>query len=232
MRQREVAEPTVADLLRRSPYFSELNPAQWEQVRSLLLERSFDKDEVLFLEGYPGTGLYFVTAGRIKIFKTSAEGKEQILHIVEAGDSFNDVPVFDGGSNPASAKALETATVYVLPKEDVAALLERYPALALGMLRVLASRLRHLAGLVEDLSFRHVTSRLAKVLLERTQETAASGLRRGWTQQELAAMVGTAREVVSRSLRNLEGQGAIRVDRHRIMVLNEKLLREIAWGSS
>jgi CRP/FNR family transcriptional regulator len=112
---------------------------------------------VLFVEGEPCAGLFVVVSGLIKLYKTSADGKEQVLRHMSAGDSFNEVPVFDGGVNPVSATAVEPGEVLVLPRERMLELLREYPAFAAAVVQVFASRLRHLVALVEDLSFRQVT---------------------------------------------------------------------------
>jgi CRP/FNR family transcriptional regulator len=192
-------------------------------VKSLLVDKEVATGEILFLEGEPCQGIYFMKQGSIKVFKTSPEGKEQVLKIMRPGDSFNDVPAFDEGPNPASAQAMEPSLVCLLGSAQMITLVQQYPALAVGVIRVFASRLRHLAGLAEDLSFRHVTSRLAKVLLMQAEEaTTGGGLH--LTQQDLAAMVGTAREVVVRSLRSLEGQGIVKRERHRLIILDKEAL--------
>lgn len=222
------AEPeTVWEPIKANPYFSSLPAKEWEEVKSLLLEKSIAAGEILFLEGDPSQGIYFMKTGRTKVFKTSSEGKEQVLRIMAPGESFNDVPAFDGGPNPASAQAMEPSVVCLLRTRNIIELMKRYPALSLGVIRVFASRLRHLTILVEDLSFRHVTSRLAKVLLLQVEE-AGKGRSLHLTQQDLASMVGTAREVVVRSLRTMESQGILKRERHRLIILDIEALWRLA----
>lgn len=211
------------DFFKSIPYFAELDDDLLDAIRRRVIVRSFDKGDIIFLEHDACEGLYFVKSGRVKVYKTSAEGKEQVLKVMAHGDSFNDVPVFDGGPNPASAEAMEQTTVFIIPKRELLALLAENPAVALGVIKVFASRLRHLTMLVEDLSFRHVTSRLAKVLLEHA-DAKVEGTKRRLTQQEMASIIGTAREVVGRSLRNLEEQGMIRMEGHRIVIVDKKRL--------
>ncbi len=193
----------------------------------LFREKALATGEFILLEAEHSPGIFFVKAGRAKIFKTSPEGREQVLRIMNPGESFNDVPAFDEGPNPASAQAMQPTVVCLLRTEDTVQLIQRYPALALGIIRVFASRLRHLATMVEDLSFRHVTSRLAKVLLMQVEE-AGKGRNLHLTQQELASMVGTAREVVVRSLRTLESQGVVKRERHRLVILDLEALWRLA----
>ncbi|MBI4319685.1 MAG: Crp/Fnr family transcriptional regulator [Chloroflexi bacterium] len=214
------------ETLRKIPYFVDLGPAELDRIQRRVLVSSYDKGEILFLEKEPCEGLYFVESGRVKVFKTSPDGKEQVLRVMQAGESFNEVPVFDGGPNPASAEALDKAVVYTISKGEMLALIRDVPDVANRVLKVFASRLRHLTMLVEDLSFRHVTGRLAKVLLEHA-DSAHDAPRRRLTQQEMASLIGTAREVVGRSLKTLEEQGIIRMEGHRIVIVDRKALARL-----
>jgi CRP-like cAMP-binding protein len=206
-------------------YFSGLSLAELESIRKLVFEKTADRAEMVLLEGEPAENLYFVASGVVKVFKTSAEGKEQILSIVRPGESFNDVPVFDGGPNPASARAMGPVLLYGIKKNDMKAILREHPRIALNVIKVLARRVRHLVSLVEDLSFRHVIGRVARILIEHIGGEMGRGPR--LTQQEMAAMAGTAREVVGRSLKALEEQGAIKMDRHRIIITDKEALQKI-----
>lgn len=218
--------------LRAIPYFAALQGADAERLRRLVREKEYTRNEVIFLEGEPCSGLFLVQTGRVKIFKAAEDGREQVLRMFEPGESFNEVPLFDDGPNPASAQAMEDGTVlYLFRKDDVLAIAQAYPQVALAVLRVFATRLRHLTFLVEELSFKHVTERLATILLAYATEPAAgptgTTLKHRLTQQELAAMVGTAREVVARGLRSLERAGAIRVERQRIVVVDRQRLARL-----
>jgi CRP/FNR family transcriptional regulator len=213
------------EFLRSILYFSELSLAELESIRKLVFEKTADRAEVVLLEDESAANLYFVASGAVKVFKTSAEGKEQILSIVRPGESFNDVPVFDGGPNPASARTMGPVLLYGIRKNDMEAVLRDHPQIALNVIKVLARRVRHLVSLVEDLSFRHVISRVAKILLEHVGGEMGRGPR--LTQQEMAAMAGTAREVVGRSLKALEEEGAIKLDRHRIIITDKETLQKI-----
>ena len=216
--------------LKSIPYFSGLGSGELEAIRQLVFERSADRGELILLEDEPTQTVYFVVTGVVKAFKTSAEGKEQILCILRPGDSFNDVSVFDGGPNPVSAIAMSRVRLYGISKADMETLLREHPGIALNIIKVLAGKVRHFVSLVEDLSFRHVTGRVAKLLLEYatngSEEGKGESPRPRLTQQDMAAMVGTAREVVGRSLKALEEEGAIRMDRHRIAIVNREVLEE------
>ena len=213
------------EFLKSIIYFSDLGPAELESIRKLVFEKNADRAEMVLLEGEPAANLYFVALGVVKVFKTSAEGKEQILSIVRPGESFNDVPIFDGGPNPVSAQAMGPVLLYGIKKNDMEAILGDHPQIALNVIKVLARRVRHLVSLVEDLSFKHVISRVAKILLEHIGEETGRGPR--LTQQEMAAMAGTAREVVGRSLKALEEEGAIKLDRHRIIITDKEVLQKV-----
>ena len=213
------------EFLKSILYFSGLSPAELESIRKLVFEKTADRAEMVLLEGESAENLYFVASGAVKVFKTSAEGKEQILSIVRPGESFNDVPMFDGGLNPASARAMGPVLLYGIKKQDMKTILRDHPHIALNVIKVLARRVRHLVSLVEDLSFKRVISRVAKILFEHIGGEMGRGPR--LTQQEMAAMAGTAREVVGRSLKALEEEGAIKLDRHRIVITDKKALQKI-----
>ncbi len=218
------------DFLKRIPYFSGVGLADLESIKKLVFEKTANRGEIVVLEGEPAENLFFVASGAVRVFKTSADGKEQILTIVRPEESFNDVPVFDGGLNPASVRTMGPVLLYGIKRNDMEAILQDHPQIALNVTKVLAKRVRQLVSLVEDLSFRHVIGRVAKILLEQTRGETSHGPR--LTQQEMAAMAGTAREVVGRSLRELEEQGAIKLDRHRIIITDKEALQKIMEASS
>jgi CRP-like cAMP-binding protein len=218
------------EFIKSIPYFSGLGQAELDSIRKYIFEKKAGRGEILLFEGEPAETLYFVVAGVVKVFKTSADGKEQIFHIIRPGESFNDVPVFSGGENLTSAEAMGAVVLNVIKKSDVELILREYPQVALNVIRVLSQRVQQLVSLVEDLSFRHVTSRVAKILLEYAGD--GTGEKPRLTQQEMAAMIGTAREMVGRSLRTLEEEGTIRLERHRIIITNQEALREMAGVTS
>ena len=214
---------TAVAALKLLPYFESLDENQLTQLAHALVERSLDKDEIVFLEGEPCQGLYLVHEGNVKIYKLSAEGREQILSNVRRGGSFNEVAVFDGGPNPANALAVEPSVVWILPRQVIIETIQNYPQVALAVVHNLGTRLRHLVNLVEDLSLRQVSARLAKLLLE----TATSEESQPLTQQEMAARLGTVREMIGRSLRQLETRGLIRMERGRIVIIDRKGLERM-----
>jgi len=218
------------EFLKSILYFSALDLAELESIRKLMFEKIADRAEMVLLEGESAENLYFVASGVVKVFKTSVEGKEQILSIVRPGESFNDVSIFDDGPNPASVRTMGPVLLYGIKKSYMEAILRDHPQIALNVIKVLARRVRHLLSLVEDLSFKHVIGRVAKILLEHIG--GEMGRAPGLTQQEMAAMAGTAREVVGRSLKELEEAGAIKLDRHRIIIRDKEALQKIMEVSS
>ncbi len=214
------------ETLKSIPYFDSLAPGELVAISRLFFEKTAGRGEVILLEGEPAETLYFVASGVAKIFKTSPEGREQILNIVRPGESINDVSVFGDGPNLASVQAMGPVVLYGIRRGEVQAILHDYPKVALNIIRVLADRVRKLTGLVEDLSFRHVISRVAKILLEYSGDSSVP--RPKLTQQEMAGLAGTVREVVARSLKALEDGGLIRFDHHRIIVANREALAKIA----
>ena len=219
-----MARQTVS--LENMPYFAGLERAVMDSIEKHVFEKRVERGEILVFEGEPAEALYFVVEGVVKVFKTSADGKEQIFSIIRPGESFNDVPVFGGGLNMTSAQAMSMVLIKGIKKVDLEAVLREYPQVASNVINVLSNRVQELISLVEDLSFRHVTARVAKMLLD--YAVGDSGDSPKLTQQEMAAMIGTAREMVGRSLKGLEEEGAIRVERNRIVVVNQQVLRELA----
>jgi CRP-like cAMP-binding protein len=210
------------------PLFAPLSADDMARVAAVTVERHYERGDIIILEGDRGGALYFVRSGLIKVFKSSPGGKEQVLRLIEAGRTFNDVPALDAGPNPASAAALEPSVVYATGGAELRRLIVERPGVALATVQALAGALRHLITLVEDLSFRHVTARVAKILIEQDASAVASGASgkavHRLTQQEMAAMAGTAREMVGRALKELEATGAIRIQRGRITVVNRARL--------
>jgi CRP/FNR family cyclic AMP-dependent transcriptional regulator len=215
----------LAGLLGSVPYFARLDATTLDEIAEGAVRRHYAKGETVFLEGDPCAGLCVVEKGRIRLLRLSLEGREQVVKLLRPGEFFNEVAVLDGGPNPVSAIAAMESMLWVIDRDTMLQLLERYPALAAAVIENLASRARHLLSLVEDLSLRTVSARLAKLLL--AQAGGGGEAPRRMTQQEMAAQVGTVREMVSRVLRRFEEEGLIRFERHRIVLVDrEGLERE------
>ena len=208
-------------------YFTGLENSELEAIQPYISEKSVSKGGVLLREGEWSDYLYFLMAGLVKVYKTSQNGKEQILHIAPPGESLNDVSTFDGGTNQASMLAMTPVILCAVLKEDLKTVLEEHPRIYINILKALAYRIRRDSNLVEELSSTQVMGRLAKLLMGRyAGEEATVGL---WlTQQDMASMIGTCREVVNRSLKIMEENGAIRLGRHRVIVLKKDILADMA----
>ena len=217
------------ELIKSSPYFTGLSAAELEAVSRFVFEKQYERGDMILFEGEEAWALLFVAAGAVKVFKTSPEGKEQILVIIRPEEAFNEVPVFNGGINPANAQAMSPLTLYGINRKDMDEILRSYPQVALNVVKVMAKRLRHMVSLVEDLSFRRVIGRVAKILLEYVTDETPPGEK--LTQRDMAAMAGTAREVVSRSLKSLEDDGIISIDRNRIIVKDKAALEDMVGSS-
>lgn len=219
------------EALARLPYLAPLQGAARAQVAAALHERRVAAGTYLFLEGEEEQGLFLVARGRVRIFKLSPEGREQGLRLAGVGESFNEIPALDGAPTAAGALALEETTLYVLARDDLLALLAAHPAVALALVDSLARRVRFLVGRVQALAFHSVPARLAQLLLEQAalNGEGAQVARSGWmTQQEMAAQLGTAREVVGRALRRFAADGLIAIERHQILILDPDGLRRLA----
>ena len=216
------------EALRHIPYFAQLGQEELAQVAAMSVERHYERGDLILLEGDVGGALHYVRSGLVKIFKTSPAGKEQVLRLIASDHTFNDVPALDGGPNPASAAAMESSVIYVIRRADLHALIVTSPEVAAAVVQTLASALRHLVALVEDLSLRHVTARVAKILLDQEKASQETQPAYHLTQQEMAALAGTAREVVGRALKELEQAGAIEMRQGRAVVLDRERLLLLA----
>jgi len=222
-----------SEILSRVAYFADSGADVLAEIASVARERSVCAGENIVAEGEPCEGLFVVVEGSVRVVKVSAEGREQVMLILGPGRTFNDVPVFDGGANPGNVEALEDGSVAVIPKAAMQAFMERHPAIAVAAARVLASRLRTMTLMVENLAFRDVVGRVANVIkgCAEGNQPLVEGVPHACahiTQQELAALTGSVREVVQRALKMLEGAGAIRLGRARIEIVDLDVLEDWA----
>jgi CRP/FNR family cyclic AMP-dependent transcriptional regulator len=217
-------------ILRKTPLFASLTEVEMKALAARTARKRFQKDEQLFAEGDPCTGMYFVADGKIRIFKLSPSGREQILAMEGPGSSFAELPVFDGGNYPAAASALENTEVLFISRKDFQNLCREHPDVGLKVIAVVGSRLRRLVGLIEELSFTTVRHRLIALILRQAQAQgvrSAEGIRIELTKshQDLAAELGTVRELVSRNLSRLEAEGFLDVEGRKIVVKDLPRLR-------
>jgi CRP/FNR family transcriptional regulator len=203
-------------LLSQIALFASLSEAELEALAQRAVERRYAPDETLFWEGEPCAGIFLIVGGSVKIFKTSAGGREMMLSLETAPTTVAELPLFDGGAYPASVRAVEPLVTLFINKGDFQQVCRQYPEVALKILAVVGHRLRHLVGLVETITFGSVTQRLARLLLDASKQTDEFDL--PLTHQELASRLGTAREVVSRNMARFRAQGLIRVQGHQLRI--------------
>jgi CRP/FNR family transcriptional regulator len=216
----------LIETLSNLPYFAVLDPHTLHWVAQRALSYSFDTDEVIFIEGDEAQGLWIIEDGNVKISKLSADGNEYILHLLGAGSTFNEIAALDGGVTPANAIAMSLVSAWTLTPETLTEIIETQPKVARAMIRMLTGKVRTLNKQIEDLTLYPVMTRLARFLLEQAENPVLSGP--GITRAAIAAHLATTPETISRVLAKLQQSGAIRFDRHRIMITNAALLRSIA----
>lgn len=214
--------PAKKELLREVPLFRGLDDALIEEILARLVERTFLKGQTVFVEGERPRGLLVVWRGRLKVYKSGDGGREQILEVPGPGSSVAELPLLDGGSYPASCAALEDSIVLTMSRSTFHRLLDREPALTRAILGSLARRLRHMVDLIEGVSLKAVRERLGGLLLELAGERESFEL--ASSHQELAARIGTVREIVSRTLSRMARDGAITIDGRKVTILDRGLL--------
>ena len=213
------------------PLFNGLPPEQHKNLAAIALQKTFKRGQIIFSEGDEGIGFYIILSGRVKIFKLSAEGKEQILHIMETEEPFGEAAVFAGEHYPASAQALVETKVLLFPRQTFVDLISKNPSLALNMLAFLSSRLRTLASLVEDLSLKEVPGRLAAYLLYLSDRNkGATILELDISKNQLASLLGTIPETLSRILNRMGKDKLIKTTPRHIHILDHQGLLQLAGG--
>jgi CRP/FNR family cyclic AMP-dependent transcriptional regulator len=210
-------------ILSKTPLFASLTPAEISALSSRVSSKHFHRGEILFHEGDSCLGLFLVAAGKIRIFKLSPSGREQVLAVEEPGGSFAELPVFDGGPYPASASAVEDTEVLFISRKDFQDFCREHPNVALKLIAIVGSRLRRLVSIIEDLSFTTVRQRLISAILHLAEETGAHTkrgirLKLPKSHQDLAAELGTVRELVSRNLSRLQAEGFLELDGRTILI--------------
>jgi len=221
--------------LRRTVLFGELNETELRALAERAIERCLKRDEILFVAGDEAAGLFVIAAGALRAFREGVDGREQVIHVERAGATIAELPVFDDQPYPSTVAAEEETVVLFLDKRDVKSLCLAHPEIALAALKLLAGRLRKCAALVEALSLREVDQRLARWLLTeargRGRQTADGiELTLVLTNQQIAARIGSVREVVSRALSRLQQNNLIAVDGRQVTIINEQALAVFAEG--
>ena len=217
------------DVIARIPLFSGLSPGQLAQFRGIALEKNFGKGELIFSEGDEGSGFYVILAGSVKVFKVSPDGKEHILHIFTVGQTFGEVPVFAGEHFPANAGALHETRALFFPRAAFVALLEKNPALSLKLLADLSLKLRQFTVQIENLSLKEIPARLATYLLYLAEEQGrADQVTLSISKGQLASLLGTIPETLSRIFAKLTSQQLIQVEGRKIALLDPEGLKDLA----
>jgi CRP-like cAMP-binding protein len=213
-------------ILSANPYFSGLKEEPLKDLSLHMSLRHFERGENVFWEGDPCSGLHILEKGSVKLFRVSPQGRQYIVRVAQESDTFNEVPVFDSGTNPVNVEALEECNIWVVEAEAVRALMKSDPEFTRRTAETLARMMRHLIGIVSEMAFYQVTHRLARLIRDIPSDELSGDTGTRWTQDRLAARLGTVREVVARSLKELELSGAIRVENRRIYIDDPAILAE------
>ena len=208
--------------LKENEYFDDLPEALLKEISERMYLREYQRGDVLFWEGDPCEGLHIVEQGSAKIFRLSPQGRQYIVRILQEGDTFAEVPAFDGAPNPVNVEALEPCRIWIVDGEMLRGLSEKNPNFAQKVLSNFGRMLRGMIRMVSEMAFYQVTHRLARLIVELPQEKSAPH----WTQEQLAARLGTVREVVARSIKELERSGAIKVEDRRIQIIDQEIFSQ------
>lgn len=221
------------EALRRTALFGALEENELHALALRAIERRLARNEILFMAGDEAQGLYVVVEGAVRAFRESQDGREQVIHVERAGASLAEVPVFDEGTYPSTVAAEEDSTLLFIDKRDVQKLCMEHPQIAIAAIKLLAGRLRRCAELVEMLSLREVGQRLARFLLEEARSSEALTEKAleiylSQTHQQIAAHIGTVREVVSRAFTRLQHDGLIVLEGRRLSIPDRDALAAYA----
>jgi CRP-like cAMP-binding protein len=209
--------------------FKGLETEQLQALAEIAKIKTHEKGELIFSQGEPGIGFFIVKTGRVKVFQVSPEGKEQILKFFSSGEHFAEVPAFDGGCFPASAAAIEDSQLLLFQRTDFLNLLQTQPKIAINMLGIFARHLRQFSRLINDLSLKEVPARLATYLLNLSENTNPINLLElGMTKAQIAAVLGTIPETLSRAFAKLSQEELIAIEGSSIQILNRPGLQQRA----
>ena len=223
------------ELLRHCPLFAGLKEEDLKRIRNIAFLKQIKKKEILFSDGQEARGFYVILSGRVKLFKVSPEGKEQILHIVGAPDAFAEAALFLEGTYPAFAEAMTDCQLLFFPRKDFVQLIEKNPQLSINMIVTLSHYLKRFASLIEELSLKEVSSRIAKYLVDLSMKSSKEGrspkeVELDLSKTQLALKLGTISETLSRTLAKMKAKKIIDVKKNKIVILNREALEELASG--
>ena len=214
------------EALRKNEYFESCAAPLLDHVSSHMQLREYDRGEVLFWEGDPCDGLYILMEGSAKIYRVSLQGRQYIVRILQEGDTFAEVPAFDGDMHPVNVETLETCRVWVIDSQTLRGMVQAHPQFAQSVLVNFGRMLRGMVRMVSEMAFYQVTHRLARLINEISPNEISGAGGMHWTQEQMAARLGTVREVVARSLKELERSGAIQMENRRITIVDPGVLEQ------
>ncbi|MFZ5597244.1 MAG: Crp/Fnr family transcriptional regulator [Bacillota bacterium] len=218
------------EYLRKIMLFACLDDRQLAEVDNLIVERNYQRGRILFVEGEPGEAVFFLKEGRVKISRQSEDGREQILHFIHPGEMFAEVVLFDGGPYPATAETVEDSKIGMIRNEDMERITLNNPGIALGILKIMARRLRMAQKQINDLALMDTSRRLASTLIFLAADRgkpceSGTSIEMSLTNQDLANMIGASRETVNRILSDMRRQKALLVEKKRIIICDMKKLK-------
>ncbi len=219
----------IVNIISTIPLFNGLPEDQISAIKKIAVEKQFNRGEIIFSDGDEGNGFFVIAEGRVKVFKVSTEGKEQILHIFGRGQPFGEVPVFTGQKFPANAQAIDKTRVLFFQRASFVELISAYPSLALNMLAIMSKKLRQFAVQIENLSLKEMPARLASYLIfladeQKTDDVVNLKISKG----QLASILGTIPETLSRVFAKLSSRNLISVDGKKISLLDRGGLEDLA----
>ncbi len=213
------------------PLFANLDDGEYASLAAICTSRDYRRGTEIFSENDPGDGFYILVSGRVKIYKLSADGREQILHILGPGEPFGEAAVFAGSNFPASAVALAASTVFFIPREPFVDLINRMPQLAMNMMASMSRRMKKFAGMIEALSLKEVPARLAAHMIFLSErEDGGDEIRLSISKAQLASILGTIPETLSRILKKMSAGGYIEVKGPKIRIHDKNGLEALATG--
>jgi CRP/FNR family transcriptional regulator len=230
MRSIKVDQAEKIRALQVNPYFDQVEPAALAALAECVSLHAFERGETLFLEDDACAGLHILHSGCVKLYRLSPNGRQYIIRLCQEGDTFNEVSVFDRNGNPVNAEAIEPSRAWVVEADCIRRMLAAHPGFAQKVIDNLCANLRMLVRAASEMAFYQVTHRLARLISQMPAEDLSGEGAARMTQEQMAARLGTVREVVARSLRELERSGAIRTVRRRITIADASRLAQWTQG--
>ena len=213
--------------------FKGLTVEQLDAIARIVSDKEYKKGQIIFSEGDEGEGFYLVISGRVKVYKLSPEGKEQIMHIFGPGKPFAEVPVFGGSRYPANAEAMDHCKLFLFPKKAFISLIQENPSLAMNMLASLSQRLKQFSNLIETLSLKEVPGRLASYLLYLSDKNGSiDEFKLDIAKSQLASLLGTIPETLSRIFAKMGSRELVRINGPEVIILNRTGLEDLAEGET